>query len=171
MTTSDSTRAPSVRTACELRIRSSFRTELEIFNIQLERQQGDDNLRLANLHSCLPASVRTACELRISSLWRTELEIFTIQSEQQQQRSDELQSPLCPPFIRTANFLFMAYGTRDFQHSIRTATKRRQRYGWFPYSIWRYSTVLQCPRAYENTQINFEYRQITSIPSNTGYCE
>ena len=83
-----STRAPSMRTACELRISSSWRTELEIFNIQSEQQQqGDDNLRLANLHLHLP-SVRTACELRISSSWRT-------------------------------------YGTRDFQHSIRTpATKK-----------------------------------------------
>ena len=33
----------------------------------------------------------------------------------------------CPPSMRTANLSFMAYGTRNFQHSIRTtSTKRRQ---------------------------------------------
>ena len=57
-------------TACELRICFSWRKEFEIFNIQSEQQQqGDDNLRLANLHSC-PPSVRTACELRICFLWK-----------------------------------------------------------------------------------------------------
>ena len=46
---------PSMQTACELRICSSWRTELKIFNIQSEQpQERDDNSR---------PSVRTACEL------------------------------------------------------------------------------------------------------------
>ena len=40
------------------------------------------------------------------------------------------QSPLVSAFLsiclRTANLLFMAYGTRDLQHSIRTAATRRR---------------------------------------------
>ena len=57
----------SMQTAFELRIFSSCRMELEIFNIQSEQQhQRDDNLRLANLHS-YPPSAQAACELRICS--------------------------------------------------------------------------------------------------------
>ena len=64
---------------------------------------------------------------------RTELETLNIQSEQQQLRDDNLQlanlhsSAICANCLRTTNLLYVAYGTRDFQHSFRTAaTKRRQ---------------------------------------------
>ena len=51
---------PSMRIACELWICSSWRTELDILNIQSEQQQKrDDNLRLAKFHLC-PPSVQTA---------------------------------------------------------------------------------------------------------------
>ena len=64
-----------------------------------------------------------------------ELEVFNVQSAQRQQRDDNSvttgRSPLVSAVhancLRTATLLFMAYGTRDFQYSIRTtATKRRQ---------------------------------------------
>ena len=71
MTTCDlHSRPSSMRTACELPICSSRRTELEIFNIQSEQQQPRKRRQqLANLHSC-PPSVQTACELRICSSWK-----------------------------------------------------------------------------------------------------
>ena len=96
---------------------------LDIFNIQSEQhEQGDDDLRYPFM-----SAVRTNCELA--------LEIFNIQSEQQHQRDDNLRLAnlhSCPLSVRTAlrtaaNLLFVAYGTQDFQHSVRTAsTKRRQ---------------------------------------------
>ena len=56
-------------------------------------------------------------------------EILNIQSEQQQQRDDDLRSPLMSAVyancLRTANLLFIASGTQDFQHSIRTAATER----------------------------------------------
>ena len=59
-----------------------------------------------------------------------ELEIFNIQSEQQQQRDDDLRSPLTTVVhancLRTADLLFKANGTRDFQHSIRTAATAKE---------------------------------------------
>ena len=47
-----------------------FCMELEILNIQPEQQQQrDDNLSLADLHSCL-LCMQTACKLRICSSWK-----------------------------------------------------------------------------------------------------
>ena len=81
-----------------------------------------------NLHSCPPSMFRTACKLQICSSWHTELKIFNIQSEGQQQRDDDLWLTnflLCLLSVWTVNFLFMAYGTRDSHHSIRTAPTKR----------------------------------------------
>ena len=81
----------------------SWRTELEILNIQSEQQQPKE-MTTYNLYSCLP-SVWTACELRICCSWRTELEILNIQSEQQHQRDDNLRLAnlhSCLTSVRTA---------------------------------------------------------------------
>ena len=59
------------------------------------------------------------------------LRFSTFNQKSSQQRDDDLRSPLMSASyancLQTENLLFMAYGTQDFQHSIRTAaTKRRQ---------------------------------------------
>ena len=67
----------------------------------------------------MPISTCARCcpyKLWIFSSWLSELEIFNIQSEQQQQREDNLRLSnlhLYLPPLWTANFLFMAYRTRD----------------------------------------------------------
>ena len=76
---------PSMRTACELLANccSRRRTELEIFNIQSEKQQQRDD----DLRSPLMSAVHANC-WRTANLLFMEFEIFSrIQSEQQQERA------------------------------------------------------------------------------------
>ena len=66
--------------------------------------------------------LRRSCKLLMNccSRWHTELEIFNIQSEKQQQSDDDLRSAPMFTSMRTA------YGTQDFQHSIRAAARKRR---------------------------------------------
>ena len=69
---------------------------------------------------------------KLTRLFRAELEILNIQSEQQQPKEMTL-STISTHVRRPCELLancefapvFMAYGTRDFQHSIRTAATNR----------------------------------------------
>ena len=71
---------------------------------------------------------------KLTRLFRADLEILNVQSEQEQQRwrpikiSIHVRRP-CEVLANCGfDLLFMAYATRDFQHSIRTAATKRWRH-------------------------------------------